>query len=149
MAAPGTEGLLDALFPAHRHAYSARDVCLYALGVGCGAADLRFVYEGAAEFAPLPTFFAIPAHPAIHAVPLDRFLPKCNPRLGALLLCGGCALSEGVFWFAVAVVFLKPPGHCNTSAPLKMYSLLWVQRPPQPHPPCPPNHATKQPGPPR
>ncbi|GBF96964.1 hypothetical protein Rsub_09044 [Raphidocelis subcapitata] len=81
-AAPSPEGLLDALFPSYSHSYSARDVCLYALGVGCGAADLRFTFEGAKDFAVLPTFFAIPAHPAIHAVPLDRFLPQCNPSRG-------------------------------------------------------------------
>ena len=37
----GVQALMDAIYPTYRHSYSERDVCLYALGVGCGAADLR------------------------------------------------------------------------------------------------------------
>jgi hypothetical protein len=33
--------LLQLRLPAYRHNYTPRDLCLYALGVGCGAADLR------------------------------------------------------------------------------------------------------------
>jgi acyl dehydratase len=45
------------------HAYTERDVMLYALGVGCGADDLPFVYER--ELRVLPTFAVIPAFPAM------------------------------------------------------------------------------------
>jgi hypothetical protein len=37
----GPEALLEARCPPYSHSYSARDVSLYALGVGCGAADLK------------------------------------------------------------------------------------------------------------
>jgi hypothetical protein len=40
---PPTDALLDVKFPTHSHTYTPRDCCLYALGVGCGAADLRCV----------------------------------------------------------------------------------------------------------
>lgn len=35
------ERLLEAQYPTYRHAYAPRDLALYALGLGCGAADLR------------------------------------------------------------------------------------------------------------
>jgi hypothetical protein len=40
------------------------------------------VYEAADGFAALPSFFTIPAHPAILAVPLDRHLPGCDVTRG-------------------------------------------------------------------
>jgi multifunctional beta-oxidation protein len=43
--------------------YSEKDVILYALGVGCGREDLRFVYEG--DLKVLPTFAVVPAFPAL------------------------------------------------------------------------------------
>lgn len=46
--------------------YSEKDVILYALGVGCGAEDLGFVYEG--NLKVLPTFAVIPAFPALFAM---------------------------------------------------------------------------------
>jgi multifunctional beta-oxidation protein len=60
----------------YSHDYSERDVALYALGLGCGAADLAHVYECAAGFAPLPTFAVIPAHPVAMCVPLEGYLPQ-------------------------------------------------------------------------
>jgi multifunctional beta-oxidation protein len=43
--------------------YTEKDVILYALGVGCGREDLRFVYEG--DLKVLPTFAVVPAFPAL------------------------------------------------------------------------------------
>ena len=45
------------------HSYSQREAILYALGIGAGAdplapAELKFVYEGSADFQVLPTFAA-------------------------------------------------------------------------------------------
>jgi acyl dehydratase len=45
--------------------YAEKDVMLYALGVGCGPDDLRFVYEQ--DLQVLPTFAVIPAFPALFA----------------------------------------------------------------------------------
>ncbi|HLK12838.1 MAG TPA: MaoC/PaaZ C-terminal domain-containing protein [Candidatus Binatia bacterium] len=45
------------------HAYTERDVMLYALGVGAGPEDLRFVYER--DLRVLPTFAVIPSFPAM------------------------------------------------------------------------------------
>ncbi|CEH17326.1 multifunctional beta-oxidation protein [Ceraceosorus bombacis] len=39
--------------------YTERDVILYALGVGAGAKELPYVYEGDDDFAPVPTFGVI------------------------------------------------------------------------------------------
>ncbi|MGH7822435.1 MAG: MaoC/PaaZ C-terminal domain-containing protein [Candidatus Binatia bacterium] len=46
--------------------YGEKDVMLYALGVGCGPDDLRFVYEQ--DLKVLPTFAVIPAFPALFAM---------------------------------------------------------------------------------
>ena len=46
--------------------YGEKDVILYALGVGCGRGELRFVYEQDLEV--LPTFAVIPAFPALFAM---------------------------------------------------------------------------------
>jgi len=50
-------------FPEIETRFTERDVLVYALGVGAGAdpADLRFVYENATGFAPLPTFAVVGA----------------------------------------------------------------------------------------
>ena len=48
------------------HEYEEKDAILYALGVGCGPADLGFVYEG--DLKVLPTFAVIPAFPALFAM---------------------------------------------------------------------------------
>jgi 3-hydroxyacyl-CoA dehydrogenase/3a,7a,12a-trihydroxy-5b-cholest-24-enoyl-CoA hydratase len=44
------------------YAYDEQDVILYALGVGCGADELGFVYEQ--ELKTLPTFAVVPMFPA-------------------------------------------------------------------------------------
>ncbi|MEA2625021.1 MAG: hypothetical protein QOD06_1066 [Candidatus Binatota bacterium] len=46
--------------------YGEKDVMLYALGVGCGPDDLKYVYEQSLEV--LPTFAVIPAFPALFAM---------------------------------------------------------------------------------
>jgi acyl dehydratase len=45
------------------HAYTERDVMLYALGVGAGPDELQFVYER--DLKVLPTFAVIPSFPAM------------------------------------------------------------------------------------
>jgi acyl dehydratase len=45
------------------HAYTERDVMLYALGVGAGRDELQFTYEQSLKV--LPTFAVIPAFPAM------------------------------------------------------------------------------------
>src|SRR5215472_9212792 len=45
------------------HAYTERDVMLYALGIGCGTGDLQFTYER--DLKVLPTFAVIPSFPAM------------------------------------------------------------------------------------
>lgn len=46
--------------------YSEKDVILYALGVGCGCEDLRFLYEN--DLKVLPTFAVVPAFPALFSI---------------------------------------------------------------------------------
>ena len=60
----------------YSHEYSERDLALYALGLGCGVADLPFVYECHPDFAALPTFAVIPAHPVAMFVPLEGYIPS-------------------------------------------------------------------------
>ncbi|MGC4114667.1 MAG: MaoC/PaaZ C-terminal domain-containing protein [Myxococcales bacterium] len=57
------EKALAHVYPEVRTSYDERDVLLYALGVGAGAAerDLRFVFEKHPEFAALPTYVVAPA----------------------------------------------------------------------------------------
>ncbi|MFN8544139.1 MAG: hypothetical protein U0807_08030 [Candidatus Binatia bacterium] len=45
------------------HSYVERDVMLYALGIGCGTADLPFTYER--DLKTLPMFAVIPSFPAM------------------------------------------------------------------------------------
>jgi acyl dehydratase len=52
--------------PSSTFRYDDRDVMLYALGVGCGPADLPFVYER--DLRVLPTFAVVPAFPALVAM---------------------------------------------------------------------------------
>ena len=87
------------------HSYTERDASLYALAVGAAAADgappsssspsspspssspsnsnpseLALVYDGAAGFAPLPTFpCTFPYFGVTAAVPFEEILPNFNP----------------------------------------------------------------------
>jgi acyl dehydratase len=74
--------LFSAHFPTYRHSYTKRDVALYALGVGCGAKELRYVYEGHELFAVLPTFATTPAHAAVYNVPLGDAVPGADTSKG-------------------------------------------------------------------
>lgn len=59
-------GIIGRKLEASVHEYDERDVILYALGVGCGPAELEFVYER--DLRVLPTFAVIPAFPALFAM---------------------------------------------------------------------------------
>ena len=81
------------------HSYSERDASLYALAVGAAAdssssssssslssssksspSELALVYDGAAGFAPLPTFpCTFPYFGVTAAVPFEEILPNFNP----------------------------------------------------------------------
>ena len=77
------------------HSYTERDVSLYALAVGAAAGDassssnasssnpsseLALVFDGAAGFAPLPTFpCTFPYFGVTAAVPFEEILPNFNP----------------------------------------------------------------------
>ena len=62
-------------FPPQKFAYEAKDLILYALGVGVSAqqdlSHLKFLYEGSEEFCALPSFGVIPAQVCYHRNLLD------------------------------------------------------------------------------
>lgn len=60
-------------------AYAERDVILYALSVGCGWNEGRWVYENHEDFEPLPTFALLLIHQGIQQIDMSRVLPKYNP----------------------------------------------------------------------
>ncbi|GIL53055.1 hypothetical protein Vafri_8748 [Volvox africanus] len=69
----------------YTHTYTQRDAMLYALSLGCTAASgLRYVYEGAEDFAVLPTYSIVAAHPSLQLVPLESYLPGGFDRAAAL-----------------------------------------------------------------
>ena len=68
--------LQQAHFGSARYSYSATDVILYALGIGCPAQELRYLYEGHALFAALPTFAVLPAFPTLARIPLHAYIPN-------------------------------------------------------------------------
>jgi hypothetical protein len=59
----GADALLEARCPTYSHTYTPRDVCLYALGVGAGAADLRRAAGRAAGRARAGTPAGVPPPP--------------------------------------------------------------------------------------
>jgi multifunctional beta-oxidation protein len=71
----------------YTHEYSERDLALYALGLGCGVQDLRYVYECHNDFAALPTFAVIPAHPVAMFVPLEGYIPRYDRVRGQAAWC--------------------------------------------------------------
>lgn len=66
--------LIGYAFEPYPFTYTERDVCLYALGIGCplDGRELRFVYEQHADFAVFPTFAVIYASPMIETVLANR-----------------------------------------------------------------------------
>ena len=94
------ETTLSRRFQPVPHSYTERDVSLYALAVGAAAAapsasasssaddaELRFVFDGAAGFAPLPTFpCTFPYFGVTAAVPFEEILPSFNP-VSLILFC--------------------------------------------------------------
>ena len=52
----------------------------------CGAAgdDLKYLYEGDAAFAALPTYAIIAAHPSLKLVPLEQYIPGGIDRVSQL-----------------------------------------------------------------
>ena len=76
MAREPAASLLTKRLGTYTHDYNERDLALYALGLGCTAADLKYVYECHEDFAALPTFAVIPAHPVAFGVPLEQYIPN-------------------------------------------------------------------------
>lgn len=60
----------------YTHEYTERDLALYALGLGCGVKDLKYVFECHEAFSALPTFGVIPAHPLAMFLPLEAYIPQ-------------------------------------------------------------------------
>jgi multifunctional beta-oxidation protein len=57
--------------------YDQNQIILYNLGVGAGAKDLKYTYEGADDFGPVPTFGVIPSF-SVHAN-LGELVPNFSP----------------------------------------------------------------------
>lgn len=70
------QALMTKQLDSYTHEYTERDLALYALGLGCGVDDLKYVYECHQAFAALPTFAVIPAHPLAMFVPLEGYIPR-------------------------------------------------------------------------
>jgi hypothetical protein len=94
----------------YTHEYSERDLALYALGLGCGVQDLRYVYECHNDFAALPTFAVIPAHPVAMFVPLEGYIPRYDRVRGHDAWC-----THGLGWTFTAVA-LSEQGSCIRDA---------------------------------
>ncbi|GFR48960.1 hypothetical protein Agub_g10974, partial [Astrephomene gubernaculifera] len=91
VASGGDSGVMDIVSLRSRrlgnytHNYTSRDAMLYALGLGCDpTSDLRYVYEGSKDFAVLPTYAIVAAHPSLDLVPLASYLPGGLDRAAAL-----------------------------------------------------------------
>ncbi|ANB12509.1 bifunctional hydroxyacyl-CoA dehydrogenase/enoyl-CoA hydratase FOX2 [Sugiyamaella lignohabitans] len=59
--------------------YDDKKIILYNLGVGAGAKDLKYTYEGDDDFGPVPSFGVIPSF-TVHA-PLNDLVPNFNPMM--------------------------------------------------------------------
>lgn len=105
----------------YTHEYSERDLALYALGLGCGVQDLRYVYECHNDFAALPTFAVIPAHPVAVFVPLEGYIPRYDRVRGQAAWCTA--------WLRAAPPHYQP---CwSKAAAFGLYHMRAMQ-------PCPP-----------
>lgn len=65
--------------------YEERDVILYNLGIGAKRTDLRYVFESADDFQPIPTFGVIPPFNAEMPFDFTELVPNFSP---AMLLHG-------------------------------------------------------------
>lgn len=60
--------------------YTERDVILYALSVGCGWSESRYVYENDPDFCSVPTFAVLPLHRgALDQIDVSKLVPNFNP----------------------------------------------------------------------
>ena len=67
-------------FGSYEWAYAERDVILYALGLGCGWNEGRYVYENHEDFQVLPTFPVLALyHGALSGVNLAETVPNYSP----------------------------------------------------------------------
>lgn len=60
------------------YSFTERDIILYNLGIGATEKELQWTFEGADDFAALPTFGVIPQFLASGTISLD-WLPNFNP----------------------------------------------------------------------
>lgn len=81
------------------YTYAERDAILYALAIGCGPDDLRFVYERGLEV--LPTFAVVPAFPALANVatalrldPLTLLHIEHRIEIHSHLPCAGTVVTQ-------------------------------------------------------
>ncbi|KAM0327951.1 hypothetical protein ACHAQA_005350 [Verticillium albo-atrum] len=61
--------------------YTERDVALYNLGIGAKRDNLDYVFEGAEDFRPIPTFGVIPPFGADTAYNYDDIVPNFSPMM--------------------------------------------------------------------
>ncbi|KAK9472220.1 uncharacterized protein V1510DRAFT_418302 [Dipodascopsis tothii] len=64
-----------------KFAYDHRDLILYNLGLGAQASELKYVYEGADDFAVVPTFGVLPSFRANGEADLSELVPNFNPMM--------------------------------------------------------------------
>ena len=63
------------------YTYTHRDIILYNLGIGAKRTDLPYVYEGADDFGPLPTFGVIPPFNAENPFSMSDIVPNFSPMM--------------------------------------------------------------------
>ncbi|CRK36445.1 hypothetical protein BN1708_007044 [Verticillium longisporum] len=61
--------------------YTERDVALYNLGIGAKRDNLDYVFEGAEDFRPVPTFGVIPPFGAETSFNYDDIVPNFSPMM--------------------------------------------------------------------
>ncbi|KAL6884212.1 NAD(P)-binding protein [Trichoderma longibrachiatum] len=63
------------------YSFTERDVILYNIGVGAKRKELKYVFEGAEDFQPLPTFGVIPPFSAETPFDYDAIVPNFSPMM--------------------------------------------------------------------
>ncbi|KAL6881350.1 NAD(P)-binding protein [Trichoderma novae-zelandiae] len=63
------------------YSFTERDVILYNIGVGAKSKELKYVFEGAEDFQPLPTFGVIPPFSAETPFDYDALVPNFSPMM--------------------------------------------------------------------